>query len=220
MDGVIFDLDGTLLDSMGLWRKAGCIYLEKFGIKADESLADIILPLTISGAAVYIKQNFSIPLPVGQIKDGINAVMEEGYKNYIPAKEGASKLLAGLYAHKIPMALATATDRYLVESAFRRFGWEKYFTGIFTCSEVGVGKRDGADVYLAAMKSFCGTVKGSWVFEDSPHAAKTAYNAGFNVAGVKDEGGKGKQEELKKFSTVYFESLSPAEKVLKTLGAE
>ena len=55
MEGVIFDLDGTLLDSMGLWRRAGVIYLERYGIEVDESLADIILPLTIRGAARYIK---------------------------------------------------------------------------------------------------------------------------------------------------------------------
>ena len=220
MDGVIFDLDGTLLDSMGLWRKAGCIYLKKFGIDADESLADEILPLTIGGAAVYVKQKFGIPLPVDEIKDGINGVMEEGYKNFIPAKDGAEEFLAALYSRNIPMAVATATDRYLVKSAFERFGWNKYFTGIFTCSEVGVGKRDGADVYIAAMKSFSGTISDSWVFEDSPHAALTAHNAVFLVAGVKDEGGKGDQQALKAASTVYVESLAPADKVLKLIGVQ
>ena len=81
MEGVIFDLDGTLLDSMGLWRRAGVIYLERYGIEVDESLADIILPLTIRGAARYIKEHFPVPESVENITAGVNGVMEEFYKN-------------------------------------------------------------------------------------------------------------------------------------------
>lgn len=220
MEGVIFDLDGTLLDSMGLWRRAGVIYLERYGIEVDESLADIILPLTIRGAAKYIKEHFPVPESVENITAGVNGVMEEFYKNYIKPKEGAAELLAELYRRGIPMALATATDRYLIDSAFNRLGWNKYFRGICTCTEVGVGKRDGADVYDAALKTFGGTRGGSWVFEDSPHAAATAKQAGFNVMGVKDEGGKADQQKLKASCTVYVESLAPVERVLKLIGLE
>ena len=218
MEGVIFDLDGTLLDSMGLWRRAGVIYLERYGIYADESLADIILPLTKAAAARYIKEHYPVPESAENIAEGINGVMEEFYKNYIRPKEGADELLAALHARGIPMSVATATDRYLVQSALDRLGWNRYIRGFFTCGEVGAGKRESAAVYDAALKSFGGTKKGSWVFEDSPHAALTAARAGYNVAGVRDEGGKPNAAELKAACNVYFESLAPAQNVLRALG--
>ena len=123
-----------------------------------------------------------------------------------------------LYARGIPMAIATATDSYLVRAALSRLGWEKYFRGLATCTQVGVGKRDGADVYEAALRLMGARKAKSWVFEDSPHAALTAARAGYNVAGVRDEGGKPDAAELKAACNVYFESLAPAQNVLRALG--
>ena len=220
MDGVIFDLDGTLVNSMWLWRRAGCIYLEEKGIKAEESLADELLLLTIGGAAAFIKNKFGLAEDVAVITAGINGVMEKGYKNTIPPKEGAEELLEALAARKIPMAVATATDRQLVKTVLSRFGWEKYFTGIFTCSEVGYSKRESAEVYLAALRSFGGSAENSWVFEDAPFAARTARAAGFNVAAVFDADGKAQKSKLKEVGTVYIESLAPSSGVLKLIGLE
>lgn len=220
MDGIIFDLDGTLLDSMGMWRRAGVIYLEKFGIHADESLADKILPLKIADAARVIGEYYNLPLTPKQIADGVNGVMEEGYNRTIQPKEGAAELLEKLYARGIPMAIATATDSYLVRAALSRLGWEKYFRGLATCTQVGVGKRDGADVYIAAMNLFGGKIPNCWVLEDSPHAALTAKRAGYRVLGVRDEGGKNDQQALIAASTAYVRSLSPARAVLSVIGIE
>ena len=135
----------------------------------------------------------------------------------IQPKEGAAELLEELKKRGVPMTIATATDRYLVEGGLRRLNMDKYFEGIFTCSEVGVGKRDGADVYEAALRLMGARKAKSWVFEDSPHAARTAAAAGFNVAGVKDIGGGNDQDELKKYCKVYFESLLPTERVLENI---
>lgn len=217
MDGIVFDLDGTLLDSMGIWRGAGVVYLKKLGIEAQPDMAAKILTMTSLGAAQYVKQLYSIDIPAEEIVRGINGVMEEAYFSYIQPKEGAVELLEELKKRGVPMTIATATDRYLVEGGLRRLNMDKYFMGIFTCSEVGVGKRDGADVYEAALRLMGARKAKSWVFEDSPHAARTAAAAGFNVAGVKDIGGGNDQDELKKYCKVYFESLLPTERVLENI---
>ena len=159
MQGAIFDLDGTLLNSMGLWRHAGEIYLKNLGITAEEGLADTILKMTIRGAAQYLIERYSLPCSVEEAAGGINGVMESAYATVITPKEGAEQLLQALFSRGIPMAVATATDRYLVEIALGRLGLIKYFKGIVTCTEVGVGKRDGADVYEAALK-LTGSAKG------------------------------------------------------------
>lgn len=217
MKAVIFDLDGTLLDSMGMWRQTAAIYLKDLGIQAPEGLADNILKLTIRGAAEYLKKNYSLNLTVEQITRGLNGVMERGYARTIPPKAGAAELLEELFLHGYPMALATATDRYLIDMAFKRLGWQKYFSAICTCTEVGVGKRDGADVYETALKALGAEKSACWVFEDSPHAARTASAAGFNVVGIKDEGGGADFGEMKKYCKLCFESLVPARSVLTAL---
>lgn len=217
MKAVIFDLDGTLLDSMGIWRHAGEIYLRSFGIEAEPGMSDEILKLTIRGGAEYIIKRYGLPVMPEEAVRGINGVMERAYAHDILPKEGALELIKELERRGIPMAVATATDRYLVDIALRRFDMAHCFAGIVTCTEVGVGKRDGADVYEAALK-FIGAQKADcWVFEDSPHAALTALKAGFKVAGVKDIGGGNDQAELKADSSIYLESLSPAAAVLSAL---
>ena len=218
MQGAIFDLDGTLLNSMGLWRHAGEIYLKNLGITAEEGLADTILKMTIRGAAQYLIERYSLPCSVEEAAGGINGVMESAYATVITPKDGAEQLLQALALRGIPMAVATATDRYLVEIALRRLGLIKYFKGIVTCTEVGVGKRDGADVYEAALKLTGSAKRHTWVFEDSPHAARTAREAGFMVAGVEDDDGKNDVAELQKYCNIFLASLLPTEGVLKKIA--
>lgn len=218
MQSVIFDLDGTLLDSMALWHSAGDVYLKELGIDAADGIAEKIFTLTVRGAAEYIKESYGLALSVDEVVRGINGVMERAYFQTIQPKEGAAGLIRALSARGVKMAIATATDKYLVRAALSRLGLESYFSGIFTCSEVGVSKRDGADVYEAAQRCLGAEREDCWVFEDSPHAARSAAAAGFKVAGVKDVGGGSDQEELKKYCKVYFESFVPVENVLRTIG--
>ena len=217
MQSVIFDLDGTLLDSMALWHSAGDVYLKEQGISA-EGIAEKIFTLTVRGAAEYIKEYCNIQLSADEIARGINGVMERAYFQTIQPKEGAAGLIRALSARGVKMAVATATGNYLVRAALSWLGLESYFSGIFTCPEVGGSKRDGAGVYEAAQRCLVGERGDCWVFEDSPHAARSAAAAGFKVAGVKDIGGGSDQEELKKYCKVYFESFVPVENVLKTIG--
>lgn len=220
MKGIIFDLDGTLLDSMGMWRHAGEIYLRSLGIEAEEGLAYEILKLTIRGAAEYIKERYSLPCTVQEAVDGINGTMERAYAQTIQPKAGAIELIAALHSRGVPMAIATATDRYLVELALKRLKVYPLIRGIVTCTEVGVGKRDGANVYEAALRLIGCKKEDVWVFEDLPHAARTASAAGFNVAGVRDTGGGSDQNELKEYCKVYFTELEPAEAVLCATGID
>lgn len=214
MEGVIFDLDGTLLDSMPLWRKAACNYLmNNYGICTDESLANEVLKLTIKGAAEFLKSRFGLEADVPAIAAGINGIMEGAYKTTIQPMPGAEELIKTLSARKIPMTIGTATDRYLVEAVLKRLGWSGYFCNISTCTEVNAGKRESPVVYDEAMKGFGGTRAQSVVFEDSPHAARTAFAAGYRVVGI------GEQSALKDCCTVCIPSLLPVERVLEIIGA-
>ncbi len=212
MQGVIFDLDGTLLDSMPLWRTAARNYLrDNYGIYADESLADEVLKLTITEAAELLKTRYGLSADTAAVAAGVNGIMEQGYFHTIAPMPGAEELLKALKARGIPMAIATATDRYLVEAALARLGWTGYFCGISTCTEAGAGKRESAAVYDMAMKSFGGSRKECTVAEDSAHAARTALAAGYRVAGV------GADPALISACTVHIPSLVPLDRALGAL---
>ncbi len=212
MQGVIFDLDGTLLDSMPLWRMAARTYLlNDHGIYADESLADEVLKLTITEAAELLKTRYSLSAGTAEIVAGVNGVMEEGYFGTIKPMPGAEELLKALALRGVPAAIATATDRYLVEGVLSRLGWGGYFRCVCTCTEAGAGKRESPAVYDAAMAGFGGERRNTAVAEDSAHAALTAKNAGYRVVGVGDA-------VPERCCTERLASFLPTERALKALG--
>ena len=185
-DGVIFDVDGTLLDSMPVWNKAGVQYLAQLGIRAEAGLSEKLFALTLEESARYIQSAYHVRHEIRTITAGINDLIMQAYAQAIPFKAGAAELLASLAEHDVPFAAATASDRCIVEAAFRRLGVLGLFRGIITAGETGCGK-DRPDMYIAAA-GMLGTAPGcTWVFEDALHAARTARSAGFKVAAVFDE---------------------------------
>ncbi len=217
MDSVIFDLDGTLLDSMYIWYNAGKIYLKNLGVEADDGLVEKMLPLTLCESAGYIKDTYLRDMPVEEIAIGLDRAVEDAYFNHILPKKGARELLAALDERRVKMTIATATDRYLVTAALKRLDMERYISRIFTCGEVGIGKKDGPEIYLEACASMGSRPEKCWVFEDMPHAARTAKGANFLVAGVKDTPCKDREARLRKTCDLFFDSLAPAESVISAL---
>ena len=107
--GAIFDLDGTLLDSMHIWRDFASAYLLSRGITPPEDLEDRIGPLTLREAAEYLRNAFSLPEPLEEVLAGMDAAARALYETVLP-KPGVPALLAGMKAAGIPMAVATLTD--------------------------------------------------------------------------------------------------------------
>ena len=140
--GVIFDVDGTLLDSMKMWDHAGEIYLKSLGIKAEPDLEEKLFTRTMTEGALYMKGAYNIDLTVEEIKAGINSTIADFYANEVELKPGVKEFLELLSARNIPATVATATDRCHIEAAFKRLGAMEYFQRIFTCSEVGMSKED------------------------------------------------------------------------------
>lgn len=201
--GVIFDVDGTLLDSMGIWVNAGRIYLEKLGIEVSSELSDILWEMTLNEAAVYLKKEYSLSFSVQEILEGIFDVVRDFYVNRAPLKEGAYELLQRLYSMNIPVTIATISDRSYLEPAFCRLDIMKYINHIFTGNEVGANKTE-PDIYYAAA-SYMGLKPSEiMVFEDACYAARTAKKAGFQVTGIFDELEAKNKEEMKRFTDQYI----------------
>lgn len=200
--GAIFDLDGTLLDSMFIWDTIGEDYLRSLGKEPHEDLKETFMTLTLEEAAEYYRENYGVTLSVKEIVDGVNSIVEEIYRTKVTLKPGIAEYLSWLPENGVKTCVATVTDRYLVEETLDRLGILQYFSEIFTCAEVGYGK-DKPIIYRKALEHLGTTKSEAYVFEDSLFALKTAKDDGFRTVGVYDRH-ENCQDELKQLANYYI----------------
>ena len=136
--GAIFDLDGTLLDSMFIWDTIGEDYLRTIGYEPKEKLNETFKNLSLQQAACYYISEYGVTLTVDEIVDGVNKMIEKYYIDEVRLKPGVKELLQKFKDSEVKMCIATATDIHLVKAALERLSIDRYFSEIFTCSSVGL----------------------------------------------------------------------------------
>lgn len=201
----IFDLDGTVLDSSGVWDGLAERFLRGRGISPEQGLSDLLGSMTMQEGCRYLKAAYSLPDSPEQIQQSLLAIIEGFYRNECRLKPGAAQLLAELRGLGIPFAAATAGDKALSAAALERLGILDMFAGILTCDEYG-GK-DRPEIFLAAAGLLGAVPEETAVFEDSFHAVMSAKSAGFVTAAVKDCS-EPRQEQLRAAADYYKEDLS------------
>lgn len=205
--GAIFDVDGTLLDSMEIWEDAGARYLRRVGVEPEVNLSEILYPMTMAEGAEYVKERYYLAFALDEIIQGVLDTVRDFYFYEAPLKLGAKELLSWMKEKNIPVAAATASDREHIKAAFERLGIDGYFRRIFTCSEVGAGKKNPLIYEKAA--AYLGANPGEiLVFEDALYALATAKNAGFCTVGVYDRFSEDEQEELSRRADIYLRNLT------------
>ena len=202
IQGVIFDFDGTLFDSMFIWDTAGEVYLRSIGKEPEVNLQKVLKPMSLLQSAQYIREKYDIPLSVEEIMDGVNRTVEDFYFHTVEPKPGVIDFLEELHHRNIKMCIATATDRYQVEAALQRCKMRHFFSEIFTCTEVGSGK-DRPEIFRKAMEYLQTDRSNTAVVEDAYHAAFTAKQDGFLVVGVYDSY-ESRQQELLQIADVFL----------------
>ena len=203
----IFDLDGVLLDSMGIWTDLGARYLRAQGITPEPGLNAILFAMSMEQGAAYLKAHYPLPQSEAEIGDGIARMLADYYFYEVPAKPGAAALLAFLAERNIPMAAATSSPRTHVTQALRRLGLLPYLKEIFTTGEVGVSKHQ-PDIYHLAAEQLGTRPAETLVFEDSLYALKTAAGAGYRTVGVFDASGEVDQAGLSAAADAYLMDLT------------
>ncbi len=199
----IFDFDGTLFDSMGIWDQVGEIYLNSLGKKPRPSLREDVRALSLYQSACYVKREYDLSLSVEEIMAGINQVVENYYVNQVLPKVGVVEFLDQIKLAGISLCIATASDKSQVRAALKRCKMDSYFQAIFSCTEVGHGK-DEPMIFREAMEYFGADRTSTLVFEDAIHAIRTAKEDGFTVVGVFDESEK-RQKEVRELVDYYLE---------------
>lgn len=205
--GVIFDLDGVLLDSLSIWEDLGVQYLRAKGIAPEENLGKKLFPMSMEQGAQYMKDHYALPESVETVTEGLKTLLEHFYFEEVSAKPGAEELLSRLRTQGIPMAAATSSPRPHVTAALERLGLLGYFREIFTTGELGTSKHR-PDIYLLAAKALGTKPEETLVLEDSLYALQTAKAAGFRTVGVYDPLGEPDQETLEKEAGQYIRNLS------------
>lgn len=201
----LFDLDGTLIDSMGLWDKISQDYLTARGIIAPDDIGTIVKNMSFTESAEYYIDRFSLPDTIEQL---INAWNEMAYREYaekIELKKGVRELLAELSDRGIIMVIVTATDRSLVEAVLRRHGILSCFQFIVTVREAGTSKDNPVIFQFTAQKLGIDPEE-CIVFEDSLHAVLGAKKAGMKVWAVYDSFSVHERSEIKLIADGYVDS--------------
>ena len=184
--GVIFDADGTLLNSMPVWEHLGELYLKSLGIEAEKGLSEVLFTMSMQQGAEYIIEQYHLEMNPQQVMDGVNRELADFYKKKVPLKEGVRDFLEGIREKQLPIMIATTGDRSNLETALTRLNIRTYFSGILTCTELGTDKNH-PDIYLASALQMDIEPKETLVFEDAYHAVRTAKKAGFPTVAVYDK---------------------------------
>lgn len=182
---VIFDLDGSLVDSMWIWKDIDIEYLGRFGIELPEKLQTEIEGKSFSETAVYFKERFQIPDSLEKMKEDWNQMAWDKYINDVSLKPGADIFLNYCIEHNIKLGIATSNSRQLVEAVADARGFGKNFDCIMTACEVQKGK-PAPDIYLAVAQKLGVKPDNCLVFEDIVPGIMAGKNAGMRVCAVED----------------------------------
>jgi len=206
LQSAIFDMDGTLLDTMHIWQDLGSNMLRRMGYDPEPDMQAKVMVMTLRESAEYCKTTYGLPQTVEEIMDLTLAEVEDYYMNHAEAKPGVKKVLSLLKMEGVWMYVATNTERRLAEAALKHAGIRDYFRGVLTCGEVGAGKKDSPEIYERCLTRLQSHKRDTVVFEDAVHAIRTAKAAGFRVCGIYDPSAEADQAEIQELSDYYIRS--------------
>ena len=200
----IFDVDGTILDSMPYWITAADEYLDRLHIPHPDGIGQMFLSMNMEEGAEYIRQKYLPDMTMEQLLGGIVEVMTDAYTHRVLPKVGAIEFMRRLKDNGIPIMIATATDRRMLHAGLERLGITELVDGILTCSECQTTKSK-PDIFLRAAEMLGTAPSETVVFEDALYAVNTAVNAGFVVVAVEDAASHKDRQTIRDIAAYYIE---------------
>ncbi len=203
----ILDFDGTLMDSMPVWKHVGENYLRGQGITPPPDLRKTLKEFSLGQSAEYFRTTYSLPHTNTEIIDQIMAMVEHQFCHEVPLKPDVKQFLERMYGAGMRFCVATASHRKVVEAALRRLEVDQYIDDIVTCIEVGHGKNDPT-IFEEALRRLGVAKHKCLVFEDALHAIRTAVNAGFTTIGVYDASAASDEQEISDTASDYIRTFA------------
>ncbi len=202
---VLFDMDGTLVDSLWMWGDIDVEYLGKHGYEVPADLQHTIEGMSFSEAAVYFKEHFRLPSSAEEIKDEWIEMAKDKYAHEVPFKPGALRFLKHLKEQGIPMGIATSSSRELLETVMEALKLSDYIDYCMTSCEAGAGK-PAPDIYRKVAEQLGAAPEECLVFEDTIAGIQAGLNAGSKVCAVAEKQSEGWKEQILKLADYYIES--------------
>lgn len=201
---VIFDLDGTLVDSMWMWKAIDIEYLARYGYDCPPTLQREIEGMSFSETAAYFKNYFQLPDTIEQIKQAWVEMSIEKYRTEVPMKKGARRFLQYLRSSGIKTGIATSNGREMVDAVMESLHIAPYFHVVKTACEVPAGK-PAPDIYLKVAEDLQIRPSDCMVFEDVPAGIQAGKAAGMTVCAIEDEFSIPMRGEKQKLADFFIE---------------
>ena len=215
IDSVIFDLDGTLIDSMKIWSKIDREFLLENGINDPPAdISDRVKKMTLEESSQYFIDRFGLSCTKKYIIERIEELVRLEYEENISLKPFAAEILDFLDKFDIPYGVATATYKKLAKAVLKRCGIYHRMKFILTDKEYPIGK-NYPDIFLGAAEILGAEPENILVAEDSLHCIETASAAGFVTVGIFDEMSAGDSREIREKADHYICSLKELEDIVR-----
>lgn len=205
IEAVIFDLDGTLVDSMNIWGELDIEYLGRLGYEVPAGLQEAIEGMSFTETAQYFRKRFEIADSVEKIKEIWQEMAMDKYRHEVPLKPGVREFLDFLKERNIAMAVASSNHIALIKAVLESHDILAYFRCIFTACDVKKGK-PAPDVYLAAARELGVEPEKCLVFEDIVPGILAGRNAGMRTCAVEDAYSIPQREEKRRLADYYINS--------------
>ncbi len=203
--GAIFDLDGTLFDSVGIWKNVDIEFFNRRGLTMPDDYQEAIKEMHFRPMAEYTKARFNLEDDINDIMDEWCELCFEEYEKNIPLKPFVREFLNMLKGNGVKLAFATANAQALSEACLKNNGIEDFFDAKAYLHETNTNKNE-PDIYLLACERLGLEPSSCIVFEDILPAVKAAKKGGFTVCGVYDIYSQGDADEIKSTADYYINS--------------
>ena len=204
--GAIFDFDGTVFDSMHIWKGVKFQFFDRIGLVLNEEQREEFKKLFLLDAIELAKTRFDLKMTDKELFDEFFTLIKEKYLADTKPKNDIVEFLEKLKAKGVKMGIATATGEPALIAVLEKFNMLHYFQEIYSTYTVGASKTE-PKVYDVVLNELGTEKETTWVFEDALYAAKTAKKAGYNVVGIYDKS-EPEQEELKDLVDIYIHNYS------------
>jgi len=204
---VIFDLDGTLIDSMWVWKQIDIDYLAKKQIAFPDKFQSDLDGMSFTETAVYFKERFELHDSVEAIKQEWIDMSYQKYTEEVNLKEGVLPFLKSLADRNIPLGIGTSSNRDLAEGVLKHHGIFHYFSTLRTSCEVEAGKPNPA-IFLKVAEDLGIAPEDCLVFEDTLAGVQAAKNAGMSVIAIEEAAHAHLREKIEALADQFIKSFN------------
>ena len=201
ISGAIFDCDGTLVDSMGMWNHAYEWLYDHYG--SEGAPLDEVEPMALADACRLFHERYGMGASSEEVYETLCAHVREAYERDVKIMPGAREFLDELAAAGVPMIVASSTPKRELACALAAHDLAGYFVGVVSTEDVGGRDKEFPDVYLEAARRLGTPREGTWVFEDAPFGVRSARRAGFAVVGLMNDHDGRREEDVRPWCDVF-----------------